>query len=315
MGGSVPHVDPYNETANEVALTWWASLDHWNRQAELEQIDDLEMSVFDYYWHYVAPDRPAPEPLDLPNELGVETMPLVDNMSFGPYAQSFIPVADALNRGGTDVGDGMGGMEEVAFGLPAAVAGISSLMMVLPAKWKTPFLGALAGLGAVRGAVLTKTAIVAAARAVPVVGIALGSFLSLVLADSVLVDFDIPFVPSIGGNGAGPMIGGVGQWATAQHGPVVKEWFANGTPFVMFADGWQAAQRRNGVWKFWKPKKPIVVVPGGPLSRKNTRKLATLYANAKKQAKKDFGLVDSRQGQSRKPVIIRESGPGNINVS
>jgi len=241
-------------------------------------------------------------------------MSLVDNMDFGQDGVVFTPAVDLE----LDVGDGLGGMQDVAFGLPAAVAGISALMMIVPSKWKAGLLGAFASIGAVRGIMLSKVAIVAAARAVPVIGLALGSFLSLVLADSVLVDIDIPFVPSIGGNGAGAQIaltGGVGEWATAQHGPVVKEWFANGTPFVMFADGWQAAQRRNGVWKFWKPKKPIVVVPGGPLSRKNTRKLATLYANAKKQAKKDFGLVDSRQGQTRKPVIIRESGPGSINVS
>jgi hypothetical protein len=85
----------------------------------------------------------------------------------------------------------------------------------------------------------------------------------------------------------------------------------------MFMDGYMAAQKKNGVWKFWKPKKPIVLVPGGPMSRKNARRLATIYNNEKKRAKKDFNLVDSRQGQgqkSAKTIVVRENGPGNVNL-
>ena len=83
-------------------------------------------------------------------------------------------------------------------------------------------------------------------------------------------------------------------WATAQHGPVVKEWIANGTEFVLFMDGWQAAQKRTGAWKFWKAKKPLVYVPGGPMSRKTARRLASLYRQERSRAKKDFNLVDPR---------------------
>jgi len=93
--------------------------------------------------------------------------------------------------------------------------------------------------------------------------------------------------------GAGGRSGDLG-WATAQHGPVVKEWIANGTPFVLFMDGWQAAQKRTGAWKFWKAKKPLVYVPGGPMSRKTARRLASLYIQERNRAKKDFGLVNPR---------------------
>ena len=83
-------------------------------------------------------------------------------------------------------------------------------------------------------------------------------------------------------------------------------------------DGWQAAQKRNGTWKFWKPKKPVVYVPGGPMSKKNARRLASIYNAEKKRAKKEFNLVDSRQGQGtrngQKPTVIVETGPGGINT-
>jgi hypothetical protein len=82
-------------------------------------------------------------------------------------------------------------------------------------------------------------------------------------------------------------------------------------------DGWQAAQKRNGTWKFWKPKKPVVYVPGGPMSKKNARRLASIYNAEKKRAKKEFNLVDSRQGQgarAAKPTVIVETGPGSVNT-
>jgi hypothetical protein len=145
---------------------------------------------------------------------------------------------------------------------------------------------------------------------------------TLITTDTFTPDIDIPFVPSIplpGGNGAAAVIGAVGaiDFAVAQHGPVVKSWVANGTPFYLFMDGWQAAQKRNGTWKFWKPKKPVVYVPGGPMSKKNARRLASIYNAEKKRAKKEFNLVDSRQGQgtrTAKPTVIVETGPGSVNT-
>jgi len=86
------------------------------------------------------------------------------------------------------------------------------------------------------------------------------------------------------------------NWAFKEHGPVVREWVANFTPFVMFMDGYQAAQKKNGAWTFWKAKKPLVYVPGGPMSRKTARRLASLYTRERNRAKKDFGLVNKRTG-------------------
>lgn len=47
---------------------------------------------------------------------------------------------------------------------------------------------------------------------------------------------------------------------------VVGSWLANGTVFVKYSDGSRtrmAAQRRNGTWKMWTPKKPIVIYGSG----------------------------------------------------
>jgi hypothetical protein len=105
------------------------------------------------------------------------------------------------------------------------------------------------------------------------------------------------------------------SWATLQHGPVVNSWEANGVPFVQFADGWQAARKLTGVWSFWKPKKPVVYVPGGPMSRKVAQRMAKIYQRERKNAKKTFNLVEPKPRSSTPTVRITESGPGNVRVS
>ena len=61
--------------------------------------------------------------------------------------------------------------------------------------------------------------------------------------------------------------GGVEQGTILQIGAktymVVKSWRANGVLFARFTDGSQAAQDKDGVWKRWVPKKPIVLFSDG----------------------------------------------------
>lgn len=104
------------------------------------------------------------------------------------------------------------------------------------------------------------------------------------------------------------------EWAEAQHGPVVSTWEANGVPFVQFMDGWQAAQKLTGAWKFWKPKKPVVYVPGGPMSRRTAIRMAGIYKRARNDAKKTFNLVDSKPRGRTASVEVTESGPGSVTV-
>jgi len=213
------------------------------------------------------------------------------------------------------------------FGLLGVGVALSSIWYLIPDAQKRIVLTVLAGLGAVRGAPFAKSALLAGLRAKGPIGIAAAVLLgTLITGDTFTPDIDIPFIPSFplpglfGGNGTEPMPGAGGDavgFAIAQHGPVVRSWVANGTPFYLFMDGWQAAQKRNGTWKFWKPKKPVVYVPGGPMSKRNARRLASIYNMEKKRAKKEFNLVDSRQGQGArvsKPTVIVETGPGSVNT-
>ena len=78
---------------------------------------------------------------------------------------------------------------------------------------------------------------------------------------------------------------------------------------------WLAARKSTGAWKFWKPKKPVVYVPGGNNSRAQMRKLARIYKMSRDQAKKDFGLVDKRTSSRTPTVKVSESGPGSVRIT
>jgi len=235
-----------------------------------------------------------------------------------------------LGSAGAGVLPGSGSGPALVGGAIGGVLGLSSIIAFIPGNWKTLLWSVIGGLGLARGVQVAKPVLIAAVRARGgAIAAVLAAYLATVLADTFIIDADIPFVPSIPGLGSkipgdgalgehhpGLMFG-AGDVVTAQHGAVVKEWWANDTPFVMFMDGWMAARKANGSWKFWKPKKPLVYVPGGPMSRRTARRMATLYTNEKRRAKKDFNLVDSRQGQGqrgRKTIVVHESGPGNVNL-
>jgi predicted RNA binding protein YcfA (HicA-like mRNA interferase family) len=116
-------------------------------------------------------------------------------------------------------------------------------------------------------------------------------------------------IPGLGGGGlvveTDPM---------SPYGPIVKRWTAGVTPFVLTQFGWIGARKKSGVWSWYKPKKPLVVVPGHPPDARTARKLATIWKRERKQAKKIFDLVD-RGGTTRRraPQTINiEAGPGSI---
>jgi len=124
---------------------------------------------------------------------------------------------------------------------------------------------------------------------------------ALELAKTLFIDIPGVLLSPGALRGGGSFPGGIdGQWAMAQHGSVVREWDANGVPFVQFMDGYLAAQKKNGSWKFWKPKKPVVYVPGGPMSRRQASRMATLYQAERKRVKKTFDLVDRKSPGPKK---------------
>jgi hypothetical protein len=102
----------------------------------------------------------------------------------------------------------------------------------------------------------------------------------------------IPFIDLFSANGETP--------AELPHGPVVKTWTAGVTPFVLTQSGWIGARRKNGTWSWYKPRKPVVLIPGRPLKAGQARKLAKIYDKDRKQAKKLYGLVDKSSGSRPK---------------
>jgi len=44
---------------------------------------------------------------------------------------------------------------------------------------------------------------------------------------------------------------------------IVRQWTANGVQFIRLSDGRVGARNKLGIWKVWKPKKPIVLFSGG----------------------------------------------------
>jgi len=94
---------------------------------------------------------------------------------------------------------------------------------------------------------------------------------------------------------------------------VVGGWVANGVQFYRLSDGKLAVQNKLGRWKVWRPKKPIVIMPGGA---NNLRTLLRADAVLNRQAKKIATMLNRRapRGPRRKPgqkdgvVIIQNDG-------
>ena len=93
-------------------------------------------------------------------------------------------------------------------------------------------------------------------------------------------------------------ITGVGDDLPAEVNPgtVTKRWMANGRPFVRLADGKVGTQKKDGTWKFWKPKKHIVLSSSGAYSLADFLKADKALA---KQAKKLQGALNRRAPRRR----------------
>ena len=86
------------------------------------------------------------------------------------------------------------------------------------------------------------------------------------------------WVPNIGVFGLDELLGGaidqllpgtsrLGQGDEVQIGRetyiVASSWDANGVRFYRFRNGMLGVQNKHGVWKAWRPKKPIVIFASG----------------------------------------------------
>jgi len=79
-----------------------------------------------------------------------------------------------------------------------------------------------------------------------------------------LTDIDIPTVsdllPTFGGGGHDPHIDPINHMVQAM---TVSTWRANNVQFHRLSDGRLAVRNKHGVWKVWRPKKPIVLFASG----------------------------------------------------
>jgi hypothetical protein len=97
---------------------------------------------------------------------------------------------------------------------------------------------------------------------------------------------------------------------------VVKQWVAGGVPFYRFSNGWIAVRRKDGTWKVYRPKRPIVLYPGAGNSRRSVMRAATIL-RAEDKANRALSKLFAPKAP-RKPAkprtIVLESGRGGVQV-
>jgi len=98
----------------------------------------------------------------------------------------------------------------------------------------------------------------------------------------------------------------IGSWNTNPRNP------SQGVTFYRLSNGWLAVQNKKGRWKTWKPKRPIVLYPGGASNLKTMlRADKALNTQAKKIASMLNRRAPRKKSSAKGPIII-ESGPGNV---
>jgi len=213
-------------------------------------------------------------------------------------------VAAAFSNAPTESSDGgLNGMNEDPF-----VDGVDDSMFDIPGDIDVPLEGTIAETAA-GGAVVALSLIVARAPflrpiimgAAQRVGVVAGGIfrwgsipgwlkniltgLGLAEGLDILMDSvdDVPGLDigpfSFGGSGGDP----VGNMVNAM---TVSTWNANGVTFHRLSDGRLAVRNKHGVWKVWRPKKPIVIFASGQTDLKDLlRADNAIDKQAKKMAK------------------------------
>ena len=119
-----------------------------------------------------------------------------------------------------------------------------------------------------------------------------GSNLAVPVAVGAATSFFIPddllgnLAGSIGSsNDLIPFLGG--NRPTSPPSPIVKSWTAGVTPFVRLENGLVGARRKDGTWKYYRPKRPKVVL------------MSDGAANLKQMIRADAILTKQAQGLAR----------------
>jgi len=124
------------------------------------------------------------------------------------------------------------------------------------------------------------------------VGVDLATEIPGVPGDSILIDI-------IGGGGGQNGAGHLPQHLVDGHLGlhIIGSWEANGVTFYRLSDGKLAVMNKKGRWKVWRPKKPVVLMPGGATNLKTLLK-ADRMLNA--QAKKIATMLNRRAPRSKR---------------
>ena len=92
---------------------------------------------------------------------------------------------------------------------------------------------------------------------------------------------------------------------------IIGQWVANGVTFYKLSDGKQAVRRKNGTWRIWRPKKPIVIYSDGSSSLKT---LLRADAAVTRQAKKLYAMLQRRANPTRRTRKKADPVPQVIHV-
>ena len=156
-------------------------------------------------------------------------------------------------------------------------------------------------------------------RALRTAAIAVGwnEVASWFIPDGLLAQVGLDLWPFDGGFDIVP---GTWQGDTMHPGVVTKQWTANGVPFVRLADGRMGAAKKDGTWRYWRPRKPIVLYASGS---SDLRTLLRADKAAEKQLRTLKKAIDRRFPARRRRRsstghthgdgdIIIESGAGSV---
>jgi len=91
----------------------------------------------------------------------------------------------------------------------------------------------------------------------------------------------------------------------------VGTWTANGIRFYRLVDGKIAVQRKNGTWKVWRPKKPIVLYSDGADNLKTLLKADRALDRQSKRLRK---MLDRRAPRRRSTTRTRTQLPAGQQI-
>lgn len=132
------------------------------------------------------------------------------------------------------------------------------------------------------------------------------------------IDIDWPFVgegsiTDFGGKGGNTKLERASGNLDGNFDTIVAKWEANGVWFYKLLDGRMAVQRLDGTWKFWRPKKPIVLYSDGASDLKTLLRADKALDRQSKKLRKMLDRRAPRPRRTRQQPAI-QPGPQIISL-